>query len=1236
MKKSIFILIQIFLSLSLIAQEYPRPVVYYSYTPEMKTFVENSETVIHPKIDYDCQMLSGSCDYIGGVVKAAIWNHDTSTGYITFRIKKQDGGSFSKNGKAVVFTHEDLECKHYYAGESYVDVTYNCQNFYSGNNYFNVVLRSSDGAHYNAGTIIIKKTTISYFEIEPENEQVSASAGSSYDYNIQKISITSTEDWTAYSTVSWLSIETTNGSGNGYIHYSFTENTSLNSREGKIILSAPGFTDRIFTITQAGATPASYLTINPSGNINVNENSGNNSISVESNIYWSATSNQSWLSINSGSNGNGNGTIYYSYSANTSTEPRTAKITVSGDGINRTLTITQAGSTPASYLTINPSGNINVNENSGNNSIYVNSNIYWSATSNQSWLSINSGINGNGNGTIYYSYSGNTSTEQRTAKITVSGDGINRTLTITQQGTELTIELEPCPTVGEYCGCNSSETGFNLKILNYFENIEIGTGWGECNNNCENVCNQICNKPPYGSNIPIKPTFVWREVIGATEYILEIANNDGSLITGLTYKPNSLILSNTAYEENIIGENISRKLTQALEFDTEYKIKLTVLDNNQNVLGCETLSFRTCEETRQDSGCSRFKKAHASFNNIIAFCNDKETNQCNSGHNGYTKYQCTNYINRYYASIYGIDMYEAGFSGLISASNYLNEDYYKDYFMYFNNDGTATSPPKVGDIVVWTASCSHVAVVTGVNDNNVTILQQNNVDEGVPDFFRDCDFVNNILTDPSDDCIAGWMRLKTINIDLRETENNQVALPTRYDEIDTISNSTPTFQWTHIPNASYKLYIKKKRNNDFCFEKIAGIPFPIKVSASENNNTGYSLGKKGIVLEQGEYLCRVGAKISNVGTIWSERFYFNINSDNSTILPVIPANKLTIIARTTSKKSNKSVIAANVRISRQNSNAWELLGTTNQNGNLFAEIYPPLVVGEQIQAQTEGYVTQQITITNEILQNGIININLEEDLSSDFIRNPRMTILEYAPIITQNPITVQVDAENYTDYTIFTINGEEEEILYSGTPSTNSTTITFEHEGLHNINVRFSNDNHSVEINQYVNYQLSTTPENSYNVSVISDANSIGATVYINKEFVKTIDNVNEIFSVPAGTNKFNFIKNGYSTHFETTTDETTINLSLTATDVEDIDVQDKILIYPNPANDLIYVNLDNYSNKQIELRLFDAMNRVVKTLTTNQRIVQINTSDLTSGVYYISVILDNNQIITKKVVIMK
>jgi hypothetical protein len=108
--------------------------------------------------------------------------------------------------------------------------------------------------------------------------------------------------------------------------------------------------DAVFTII----TPS--LTLSPS-NQNVTDASGSVTFAVTSNISWSVSEAEDWLSV-SPESGSNNATLTVAYDENLTTNERVGTITVSGSGITREVTVTQIGKAlPQKPVLISPGNN---------------------------------------------------------------------------------------------------------------------------------------------------------------------------------------------------------------------------------------------------------------------------------------------------------------------------------------------------------------------------------------------------------------------------------------------------------------------------------------------------------------------------------------------------------------------------------------------------------------------------------------------------------------------------------------------------------------------------------------------------------------------------------------------------------------------------------------------------------------------------------------------------------------
>jgi len=173
---------------------------------------------------------------------------------------------------------------------------------------------------------------------------------------------------------------------------------------------------RAFTVTQQAApTPSCSFSIG-SSNQAIGADGRDRirvDVSTAAGCAWNATSNAGWIALDSGANGNGAGTVTFSVAANTGTS-RTGTLTIAG----QTFTVTQASG--CSY-SINPK-ELSINEAGGRGTVAVSAGAGcgWTATSNESWITITDGASGSGNGTVRFDVAP-TNGKKRTGTLTVAG-----------------------------------------------------------------------------------------------------------------------------------------------------------------------------------------------------------------------------------------------------------------------------------------------------------------------------------------------------------------------------------------------------------------------------------------------------------------------------------------------------------------------------------------------------------------------------------------------------------------------------------------------------------------------------------------------------------------------------------------------------------------------------------------------------------------------------------------------
>ncbi|MBL8167513.1 MAG: putative Ig domain-containing protein, partial [Acidobacteria bacterium] len=160
------------------------------------------------------------------------------------------------------------------------------------------------------------------------------------------------------------------------------------------------------TLANGGIAPVSqsFTEAGGTGNVNVTATTG---------CAWTAVSNAAWIIITAGDNGSGNGAVGFSVAANTSSA-RSSTLTIAGQD----FIVTQGS---GCLFTSTPTGN-NVSASGGNGSIGINTTggCTWDAVSSVPWVTVTSGANGDGNGTVQFSVAANAGPE-RTGTMTVAG-----------------------------------------------------------------------------------------------------------------------------------------------------------------------------------------------------------------------------------------------------------------------------------------------------------------------------------------------------------------------------------------------------------------------------------------------------------------------------------------------------------------------------------------------------------------------------------------------------------------------------------------------------------------------------------------------------------------------------------------------------------------------------------------------------------------------------------------------
>ena len=243
------------------------------------------------------------------------------------------------------------------------------------------------------------------------------------------VKVTSNTAWTVSSDASWCKVSPEKGEGEGSLAIEVEANASDTQRTAKVTVTDGAQVVKTVAVKQTGAS----LTVDPA-ELSFDQTGGKKSVTVRSNVGWKASSSATWCKV-SPAEGSGDGTLTVQAEPNTTTDERTATLSITdGNQIVRTVTVKQTGEEPR--LTVEPA-TLDFGNKGGKSSVKVTSNASWKAESDAFWCSV-SPTEGKGDKSLTIEVEANSSTEQRTAVITVScGSQVVRKIEVAQAGADL-------------------------------------------------------------------------------------------------------------------------------------------------------------------------------------------------------------------------------------------------------------------------------------------------------------------------------------------------------------------------------------------------------------------------------------------------------------------------------------------------------------------------------------------------------------------------------------------------------------------------------------------------------------------------------------------------------------------------------------------------------------------------------------------------------------------------------
>ena len=242
--------------------------------------------------------------------------------------------------------------------------------------------------------------------------------------------------WDVSTNVNWITaFSPASGQGTATVSFRVAANEGSSTRDGMIVVN--GEQARV-----SQRAPCRYEIGPSSQSIEAGGGAGSINIVTSSDCSWAAASEESWIALTSSPSGSGNGRVSFTVAPNAG-DTRTGAIAIA----NQRPAITQTGArapvpAPACNATISPtSQNVPAAGGAGTPiTVSAVAGCQWTATSGATWITLNSGATGTGNGTVTFSVAANTGAA-RTGTLTVAG----RAFTVSQAASSTPSPTPPSP-----------------------------------------------------------------------------------------------------------------------------------------------------------------------------------------------------------------------------------------------------------------------------------------------------------------------------------------------------------------------------------------------------------------------------------------------------------------------------------------------------------------------------------------------------------------------------------------------------------------------------------------------------------------------------------------------------------------------------------------------------------------------------------------------------------------------
>ena len=216
-----------------------------------------------------------------------------------------------------------------------------------------------------------------------------------------------------------------------------------------LFLVAPVACDRS---SPAGPTPVqcTYTLSSQGQSFSSDGGAGSASIATDQQCSWSVEGASDWLALTSPAAGTGPAAVHFTVSPNSSQSPREMTLTIA----HQPFTISQDGRAPCTFSIAPDQQHFDDEGGSGQVEVTAVAGCAWTATSTVPWITVTSGAQGKGAGTLKYAVTPNNDSTERSGTLTIAkhtftvrqdGEGVPATCTYAVSP----VEFSPCMPGGQ-------------------------------------------------------------------------------------------------------------------------------------------------------------------------------------------------------------------------------------------------------------------------------------------------------------------------------------------------------------------------------------------------------------------------------------------------------------------------------------------------------------------------------------------------------------------------------------------------------------------------------------------------------------------------------------------------------------------------------------------------------------------------------------------------------------------